>query len=138
MKKTLLEDIAAAVINAIKEIKRLEGKPLLIAVEGRCASGKTTLASALQKALGCYIFHMDDFFLRPEQRTPERLSTPGGNIDWERFEQEVLIPIKQKQPVNYRRYDCHAAAFLPPTVIRPQKLNIIEGNISHEKTDCRA
>ena len=85
MKKTVLEDIAAAVINAIKEIKRFKVKPLLIAVEGRCASGKTTLASALQKELGCCVFHMDDFFLRPEQRTRERLLTAGGNIDYERF-----------------------------------------------------
>ena len=28
---------------------------------------------------------MDDFFLPPERKTPERLAQPGGNVDYERF-----------------------------------------------------
>lgn len=32
----------------------------------------------------------DDFFLRPEQRTPERLAEPGGNLDRERMKSEVI------------------------------------------------
>ena len=34
---------------------------------------------------------MDDFFLRPEQRRPERFAEPGGNVDRERFAAEVLV-----------------------------------------------
>lgn len=30
-------------------------------------------------------FGLDDFFLRMEQRTPERLREVGGNVDYERF-----------------------------------------------------
>ena len=39
---------------------------VIVAIDGRCASGKTTLAREIAKRLDCNIFHMDDFFLRPE------------------------------------------------------------------------
>ena len=49
---------------------------------------------------------MDDFFLRPEQRTAQRLAQSGGNVDWERFQAEVLIPLRQGISFSYRPYDC--------------------------------
>ena len=80
---------------------------VLVAIDGRCAAGKTTLAASLQAQLECNVFHMDDFFLRPEQRTPERLRQPGGNVDYARFLTEVLRPLYDGQAVTYRPYDCH-------------------------------
>ena len=62
----------------------------IVAIDGRCASGKTTVATALAGLLNANLIHMDDFFLRKEQRTPERLATPGENIDHERFLEEVF------------------------------------------------
>ena len=43
---------------------------VIAAIDGRCGAGKSTLAAQLQAQLSCRVFHMDDFFLRPEQRTP--------------------------------------------------------------------
>ena len=60
---------------------------------------------------------MDDFFLRPEQRTPERFSEPGGNVDRERFLSEVLLPLRQGEAVDYRRFDC-ATFTIAPTLRR--------------------
>ena len=40
----------------------------ILAIDGCCASGKSTLGQRLSQAYGCPLFHMDDFFLRPEQR----------------------------------------------------------------------
>ena len=37
----------------------------------------------------CNLFHMDDFFLRMEQRTPDRMKETGGNVDYERFYETV-------------------------------------------------
>ena len=78
-----------AVTVVAGEIKKRE-KPLLAAIDGRCAAGKTTLAEQLREMLGCNVIHADSFFLRPEQRTEERLNTPGGNIDYERLLAEVI------------------------------------------------
>ena len=43
---------------------------VIVAIDGNCASGKTTLTAQLAEHFDCNVFHMDDFFLRPEQRTP--------------------------------------------------------------------
>ena len=63
---------------------------VIVAIDGKCTSGKTTLASKLAEIYDCNVFHMDDFFLRPEQRIPERLAEVGGNVDYERFQEEVI------------------------------------------------
>ena len=46
------------------------GEGLLVALDGRCAAGKTTLARMLGERYGWPVVHLDHFFLRPEQRTP--------------------------------------------------------------------
>ena len=67
------------------EISKLNKSSVIIAIDGRCAAGKTYLASRIKEAVECNVIHMDYFFLRPEQRTSERLREPGGNVDYERF-----------------------------------------------------
>lgn len=103
---------------------------LLLAIDGGSASGKTMLAALLAQRYGCPVFHMDDFFLRPEQRTPQRLAEPGGNVDRERFFSEVLQPLRQGRPLTYRRYDCQTGQFLPPVLRQAGQLNVIEGAYS--------
>lgn len=103
---------------------------LLVAIEGGAAAGKSTLGTLLQKIYDCNLFHMDDFFLRPEQRTPERFRQAGGNIDHERFREEVLLPLTQGSPVSYRRFDCRTFQIQPPVEILPNALNIVEGAYS--------
>lgn len=110
--------------------KRVEQDRVTVAIEGGSASGKTTLAALLAKIYDCNVFHMDDFFLRPEQRTPERLAEPGGNVDRERFAEEVLRPLTEGQEISYRRYDCQTQTVLPPVAISPKALNIVEGAYS--------
>ena len=103
---------------------------VVAAIEGGSASGKTTLAALLERVYGCNVFHMDDFFLRPWQRVPERLKEPGGNVDRERFYEEVLRPLTQGQPVWYRRYDCHTQTLGGAVEIAPKALAIVEGAYS--------
>lgn len=99
----------------------------IIAIDGRCASGKTTLADRLSKFFCCNCVHIDDFFLQPHQRTPDRFSLPGENIDHERFRDEVLLPLKCGLPFSYRRYDCRTQSLGSPVHIDPGRLTIIEG-----------
>ena len=111
--------------------RRLADDPrLLMAIEGGSASGKTTLAALLARVYDCNVFHMDDFFLRPEQRTAERLAEPGGNVDWERFYEEVLAPLTRDQEVTFRRYDCQTQTLADPVTVAPKALNIVEGAYS--------
>ena len=77
---------------------------VIVAIDGKCTSGKTTLASKLAELYDCNVFHMDDFFLRPEQRTPERFAEVGGKVDYERFLAEVLLPLKSSKTFSYRPF----------------------------------
>lgn len=110
--------------------KMAAGRPIIVAIEGGSAAGKTTLGGMLQQIYGCSLFHMDDFFLRPAQRTAERLSQPGGNVDYERFYEEVLLPLRGGRAVSFRRYDCHSQQLLAPTTVAPAALSVVEGAYS--------
>lgn len=101
-----------------------------VAIDGRCAAGKTTLATELERTLGAAIIHMDHFFLRPEQRTSERSRTPGENVDHERFLAEVLQPLTEGRPVTYRPYDCHVGAYGPSISVPARRITVIEGSYS--------
>ena len=105
----------------------LQNDSAIIAIEGGSASGKTTLGALLSNVYDATIFHMDDFFLRPEQRTCERYSEVGGNIDWERFSEEVLIPLNDGKIVKYRRFDCSTMSLKDIETVMPERLVVVEG-----------
>ena len=102
----------------------------VVAIDGKCTSGKTTLASKLAEIYDCNVFHMDDFFLRPEQRTPERFAEAGGNVDYERFLDEVLLPLQARHPFSYRPFDCKTFTLSQEVAVPVKKLTIIEGSYS--------
>ncbi len=104
--------------------------PVIVAIDGKCTSGKTTLAARLAERYDCNLFHMDDFFLRPEQRSDERFGEIGGNIDYERFHEEVLIPLRSGADFSYRPFDCGTFTLADPVRIVPKKLTVIEGSYS--------
>lgn len=125
-----MEKIMETVKNQIKELLS-EKNMVIVAIDGKCTSGKTTLASKLAEIYDCNVFHMDDFFLRPEQRTPERFAEVGGNVDYERFNEEVLIPLNTGQAFSYRPFDCSTFSLADSIFVTPKKLNIVEGTYSH-------
>ena len=124
-----MQTIVASILQKI-DILLKENSRVLIAIDGRCASGKTTLARQLQNLRACNVFHMDDFFLRPKQRTESRLKSPGGNVDYERFLKEILIPVSHGIEFDYQPYDCHTQKLAAPVHVSPSPLSIIEGSYS--------
>ncbi|MBR3358703.1 MAG: hypothetical protein IKG46_12870 [Solobacterium sp.] len=113
----------------LKQIREAEG-PLRIAVDGRCASGKSTFAARLAEMTGADVLHMDDFFLRPEQRSEERYRTPGGNVDHERFLEQVLVPLSEGREYTYQPFDCRIMELGTAEVRRPSRITITEGSYS--------
>ena len=104
--------------------------PSMISIDGRCASGKTTLSMLLKQIYDCNVFKMDDFFLQPFQRTKERLESPGENVDHERFEQEILIPLSKHEDVKLRKFNCSTLSIQSPNLIPYKSFNVIEGSYS--------
>lgn len=118
------------VMSGIERLARCQER-VLVAIDGRCASGKTTAAKMLGSIYGAPVFHMDDFFLRPHQRTAERLAQVGGNVDAERFLSEVLMPLRAGEPFRYRAYSCRTRTMEAPVHHKSAyPLAIIEGSYS--------
>ena len=116
-----------ALVERAEALLREKGRAV-IAIDGRCGSGKTTLAGRLAARWDCTLLHADDFFLRPEQRTPARLAQPGGNFDRERFYAEALAPLLAGRDALYRPYDCHAGCLQPPVAAPLRPVILIEGS----------
>ena len=123
------ERAAGIILRAAARL--LERKPsVVISIDGRCASGKTTLAMRLAELCGCSVVHMDDFFLRPEQRTAQRYEEPGGNVDRERFLEEVLLPMRRGETVVYRSFDCGTQSLKEPVELKKTPVTVVEGSYS--------
>ena len=99
----------------------------IIAIDGNAAAGKSSLALRIAEKYDCNVFHTDDFFLPPDKKTEQRLKEAGGNMDRERLAEEVLDKIRKYRAFSYRKYDCKLTAFLPPALVSPKRLNIVEG-----------
>lgn len=107
-----------------------ENERLIVSIDGRCGSVKTTLAAELKRVYSCGLIHMDDFFLRPEQRTAERLARPGENVDHERFLQEVLLPLSAGKSFSYRPFSCSSGTLTAPVSVSPGRITVVEGSYS--------
>lgn len=106
-------------------------KPFLVAIDGMSASGKTTLGNLLHMEFAdSNLFHMDDYFLQPHQRTDKRLSEVGGNVDYERFMDEVVLHANDRDGLSFRKFDCQTQTLGPATYVPWRPLVIIEGAYS--------
>lgn len=114
-------------LPAFLAAQRVAERGGLLAIDGRCASGKSTLAAMIGEVYGCPVFHMDDYFLPAELRTPQRFAEPGGNVHRERIEQEILRPFAAGQRVVYRPFDCHAMALKEPVEVPAAPFAVVEG-----------
>ncbi len=120
---------ADRIIAAMKE-KGIPADRFVIAIDGQCGSGKTTLTAVLCERLAADAVHMDHFYLTPEQRTEERFREPGGNVNYERFAEEVLPHLGKPESFTYRRYDFPTRSFPEICTVRSGQRVIVEGAYS--------
>lgn len=123
MKIESREERVDFVLNMIKE-----RKPRVIAVDGPCASGKTTLVNDLRGKIDFSVVSMDDFFLPPELRSPARFIEKGGNVHYERFIEEVALPLSEKRPFTYRKFSCSTFTYTGEVHVPSGSLVIVEGS----------
>ncbi len=126
---------AEAILQKVSQL--LEKKTaVILAIDGRCGAGKTTLAQYLSRRENYSVIPMDHFFLPFERRSIERLAAPGGNVDYERFESEVLLPLQKKEAFSYFLYDCKKQMLTEKKEVLPGRITIIEGSYScHPKLE---
>ena len=85
------EELASAITD------RLARQPaVLVALDGRCGSGKTTLSERLAERFPQSItVHTDDFYLPPSRRVTGWEKIPCANMDIQRLRNEVVAPARQ-------------------------------------------
>lgn len=124
--------ILALTTKIVALLSSASSRPILVALDGRCGSGKTTLAVQLAEAFPDSItVHTDDYYLPPADRVPEWDTIPCANMDLARLRAEVLEPARAGQPFLYKAYSCREGAYLPPVACAPARLVLIEGSYSH-------
>lgn len=118
----------------------LAEKPFaLLGVDGRCGSGKTTLAAGLAQSLAaspiqtanaprCQIIHMDDFYLPLSARRADWASTPTANMNFFRLQTELLLPLRAGLPGLYKPYTCRTGSYGEAGMVAPTGLIVVEGS----------
>lgn len=105
---------------------------LIVAIDGMAAAGKSTLAARLQSHYNCSVIHMDDYFVPAHLQTQERQKEIGGNIDYERFQAEVISHL-QEDTIHLSKFDCKSQTLSQEYHVELGSLVIIEGAYSLRK-----
>ncbi len=125
----LVPEYTQKLLPVLREMDRilLEKGEVTLGIDGMCGSGKSTLAAFLAEITGAQLIHMDDYFLPFERKTPERLAQPGGNVDYERFAEEVVGKPLDK-PLRMRAYSCSTGTLGDWQELAPSRVRIVEGS----------
>jgi uridine kinase len=107
---------------------------VIVGIDGQGGAGKTVLAQCLAEGLrspsrACTMVHFDDFFLPSGQRPAGGADEKpvGGDFDWRRLRDEVLLPLREERRASYARYDWTLDALAETHVLEPQGVVIVEG-----------
>ena len=87
-------------LDTIEELKKTYNA-FAVAIDGMTGAGKTALDAHLSKRFGAPVVHLDDFRLPLSERKPDWETTPGGEMDFERFDEEIVTPWLTKKPLVY-------------------------------------
>lgn len=99
---------------------------VLVAIDGRCGSGKSSLSQLIASVYGAMVLHMDDFFQTEAQKAAGERAVVA-NIDGTRL-MAALTPFAAGEPFPLRAYNCLTGQFLPPRQIRPTRVRVVEGS----------
>ena len=98
-----LTELAAAIVE-----RRRNDDVLLVGIDGRGGSGKSTLARSLARLVeSSLVIEFDDFYRPAATRLGSGDPDIGGNFEWRRLRDQVLIPLSQNNEARYQRYDWH-------------------------------
>lgn len=136
---TITTELVPALIACKKKIieqvnEMLQSPPssptLLLALDGRCGSGKSSLALELAQELPLNLIHMDDYYLPMADRDPDWKKQFGKNMNFTRLIQEILQPALKGEELLVRPYSCRYARYQDEVRLKPKPVTLIEGSYS--------
>jgi len=109
--------------------------PVVVAVDGRSGTGKSTLSAWMAGQLGATLVDQDDFYAGGTMDDWRRL-TPCEKadrvIDWHRVRDEVLLPLRAGREARWRPFNWETMEGLAPEpiVAQPAPIVILDGAYS--------
>jgi uridine kinase len=128
-------DPAALLAREIHEIASERPGPVLVALDGRSAAGKSTLAAAVAARVGGHVIDGDDFYSGGTAETWDEMSAAekaSHCIDWRR-QRPVLEKLSRGEPASWRPYDWETddgSLSGPPVTCDPAPVIILDGAYS--------
>ena len=102
-----IEQMAQQIIERAQHLRQqkmqqqAQDRPVIVAIDGRCASGKTTLCSFIEQKTGYTVLHLDHFFL-----------------------------LRQGVSFSYHPYDCSVQQLTDAVEVLPTSIVFVEGSYS--------
>ncbi len=98
-----------------------------IAIEGAECSNRQKLAQTLSKKYGAPMIHMADFHLPKPERPTKWQATPGAEVDFDRFNEEIATPWLKGKELVYSIYDEESGEIKERLALPNAQVYIIEG-----------
>ncbi len=122
------------VIRRIEELAQTTS-PVVVALDGRSGTGKSTVSTWLAGCLGGTRVDQDDFYTGGDidgwrQLTPQQKA--DRVIDWKRVRTEVLLPLREGRVASWHPFNWETMVGHAPELItaRPSKVVILDGAYS--------
>jgi uridine kinase len=126
-------------VSGVREVTKAVGRwqaerttaaaPLVVAIDGPGASGKSTIARALAAATPTALVHTDDFFL-PSAGPAEGRKCLDEYYDWRRLRAEALVPLLAGHAAGFRQFHWKHGVLDGATTVAPAGLIVLEGVFS--------
>jgi glycosyltransferase involved in cell wall biosynthesis/uridine kinase len=123
------------VVERARELLDGRDHPLMIALDGRSGTGKSTLARTLAQRLGASVVIGDDFWAGGQDaewdaRTPRQRVEEA--LDWRRLRAQVLEPVAKGRRASWRPFDWTRGEGLSERVLElePTAAVILDGAYS--------
>ncbi len=109
-------------------------RTLLVGIDGRGGSGKSTFSRQLETtADDVTVVEFDNFYRPSHDRNARAVGGDteiGGNFDWRRLRDQVLLPLSEDEVATYQRYDWIADQLADWHTVPLDGIVVIEGNYS--------
>lgn len=111
----------------LASLELTDNRPLLIGIDGRPCSGKSTLADMLIEELFAEGLFLDDFFI-PQEEWPNPIS-PAFPFPYFRYKEflQGVCELAKGMLFEYQPYDWHANKLGETRIIDPKNIIIVEG-----------
>ena len=99
----------SSIFQIVQKLVEATKRPYLVGIDGQSGAGKSTLCARLHRELpDVIVIHNDDFYRVMDDAIRESFHAEQGYdlyFDWQRLEQQVLLPLNNRDVARYHRYD---------------------------------